>query len=197
MAAYNRVNGSFCTAHRELLVEILEQEWGFDGVVVSDETLAQRVRLLRQALDDDSQNPRYVQRAVEICILSGRPASELRRSFSETASDLRGILLEWDSAALETRIRARTSAMLRSGAIAEVEALPPEAATASKAIGVTEIRRHLAGETDLADCEERIVIATRRYAKRQRTWFRREKWLTPIEGNASLARILASLPEDS
>lgn len=145
----------------------------------------------------DTQNARYVQRAVEICILTGRPASELRQSFSRTASDLRGVVLEWDPSALEERIRERTSAMLRSGAVAEVEMLPPDATTASKAIGVTEIRGHLAGETDLATCTERIVVATRQYAKRQRTWFRREQWLTPVAGSASPAEILANLPPES
>ena len=46
-----------------------------------------------------------------------------------------------------------------------------------KAIGFREIRALLVGEIDRATCEDRINAATRQYAKRQETWFRREKWL--------------------
>jgi tRNA dimethylallyltransferase len=49
-----------------------------------------------------------------------------------------------------------------------------------KAIGFREIRALVAGEIDRATCEELINAATRQYAKRQETWFRREKWLTEV-----------------
>ena len=49
-----------------------------------------------------------------------------------------------------------------------------------KAIGVKEIRRLLADEISREKCEELIVFATRQYAKRQETWFRREKWLEQV-----------------
>jgi tRNA dimethylallyltransferase len=50
-----------------------------------------------------------------------------------------------------------------------------------KAIGFREIRSLLAGESARTTCEELINAATRQYAKRQETWFRREKWLVPRE----------------
>ncbi|NNC88724.1 MAG: tRNA (adenosine(37)-N6)-dimethylallyltransferase MiaA [Akkermansiaceae bacterium] len=141
----------------------------------------------------DRNNPRYVQRALEICLLAGRPVSELRRSFAATPAGLRGILLEWSPAALEERIRTRTAAIVRRGALEEVAALPAGSPTASKAIGVPEIRDHLAGRIDLPACEERIVVATRQYAKRQRTWFRRESWLTRVDGAATPDELLAAV----
>jgi tRNA dimethylallyltransferase len=48
------------------------------------------------------------------------------------------------------------------------------------AIGLPQIQSLLRGEIDRATCEEQIVIATRQYAKRQETWFRRETWLTQV-----------------
>lgn len=133
----------------------------------------------------DRQNPRYLQRALEICLLTGKPVSAQRESFARHPPALRGIVLTWDPAALEERIRIRTREMLARGAIEEVAAHPNLGATAARAIGIREIRSYLSGEIDLATCEERIVIATRRYAKRQRTWFRRESWLTSVRGDFS------------
>jgi len=138
----------------------------------------------------DRHNPRYLQRALEICILTGRPVSAQRASFASEPDDLQGLLLTWERAELEERIRHRTRRMLAGGAIEEVAALPEMGATAEKAIGVAEIRSHLAGEIDRAACEERIVIATRQYARRQGTWFRREKWLTPVPGSSSVEELL-------
>jgi tRNA dimethylallyltransferase len=143
----------------------------------------------------DRRNPRYLQRAIEICLLTGRPVSEQRRSFTRARDDLRGLLLTWDPADLENRIRIRTRTMLEAGAVEEVAAHPDLGPTASRAIGVREIRHYLAGQIDLATCEERIVIATRQYAKRQRTWFRREKWLTPISGNSTARELVRAARE--
>jgi tRNA dimethylallyltransferase len=69
--------------------------------------------------------------------------------------------------------------MLDGGAIDEVAAHNDVSNTCGKAIGFREIRSFLTGETDRAACGEKINAATRQYAKRQETWFRREKWLVP------------------
>jgi tRNA A37 N6-isopentenylltransferase MiaA len=70
--------------------------------------------------------------------------------------------------------------MLSGGMIEEVAALPPEETNALKAIGVPQVRDYLAGMASLGETEEAIVIATRQYAKRQMTWFRREKGFQTI-----------------
>ncbi|HSP42187.1 MAG TPA: tRNA dimethylallyltransferase, partial [Luteolibacter sp.] len=131
------------------------------------------------------QNRRYVERALEICLLTGEKVSDLRDQWEsktrETESMLRGIVIRRDRAELHARIAARTKAMLAGGAIDEVDALAGVSSACGKAIGFREIRSFLTGETDLAACEEKINAATRQYAKRQETWFRREKWLEPRE----------------
>lgn len=130
------------------------------------------------------QNRRYVERALEICLLSGEKASDLRDRWEsksrETESNLRGIVIRRTRSDLHARIAARTRAMLAGGAIEEVAALTCVSPTCEKAIGFREIRSFLTGGMDLAACEEKINAATRQYAKRQETWFRREKWLEPL-----------------
>jgi tRNA dimethylallyltransferase len=129
------------------------------------------------------QNRRFVSRALEICLLTGQKASDLRDQWESQTRDisahLRGIVIHRTRPDLHARIAARTRAMLEGGAIDEVAALTQVSANCEKAIGFREIRALLAGETDLASCEERINAATRQYAKRQETWFRRETWLQP------------------
>lgn len=120
------------------------------------------------------RNPRYVERALEICLLTGKPQSELRQSFPSTRTKVRGLLLNWDREALCRRIEARTRQMLAGGALEEITALGDISITACKAIGIREIRGHLSGGLTLEQTIEAIAIATRQYAKRQATWFRRE-----------------------
>lgn len=130
-------------------------------------------------------NRRYVSRSLEICRLSGKKVSELRdgweRKTRELEANLHGVWLVRQRAELHARIALRTKQMLAGGAIEEVAALAGIHGNWEKAIGVKEIRRHLAGEISRAECEELIVYATRQYAKRQETWFRREKWLKRVE----------------
>lgn len=135
------------------------------------------------------QNRRYVTRSLELCLLTGQPVSSLRADWAQPdPPNLRGLYLDWPRDELAARIAQRTALMLSGGALDEVASLPPEATTARKAIGVAEIQNHLDGEKSLSATSELITIATRQYAKRQRTWFRKEGWLTAIERN--------QLPED-
>jgi len=129
------------------------------------------------------KNRRYVIRALEICLLSGRKMSELKNDWKHKSDaiekNLRGVYLQWDKDLLRDRINRRVDIMLELGAIEEVAALKNPSATCEKAIGIPQIKSYLAGEIDLTECKERIAAATRQYAKRQRTWFSKENWLTP------------------
>lgn len=129
------------------------------------------------------QNRRYVSRALEICLLTGEKASDLRDQWEtqtrEITSKLRGLVIQRTRADLHARIALRSKAMLDGGAIEEVSALNCVSKNCEKAIGFREIRSLLAGEIDRPACEELINAATRQYAKRQETWFKRESWLTP------------------
>lgn len=138
-----------------------------------------------EAAQVDRHNPRYVSRALEICLLSGKKVSELRDGWAEKTrgieSTLNGVWLIRSREELHRRIALRTEKMLSGGAIEEIAALEGVSGSWEKAIGVKEIRRLLSGEINRAECAEHITAATRQYAKRQETWFRREKWLKRVE----------------
>ena len=139
-----------------------------------------------EASRTDLKNRRFVSRALEICLLTGSRTSDLRDQWvcqtREISCQLRGMLIQINRAELHTRITQRTRQMLESGAIEEVSALSHVSVNCEKAIGFREINSLLYGEIDRATCEEQINAATRQYAKRQETWFRRETWLsdTPV-----------------
>jgi tRNA dimethylallyltransferase len=76
---------------------------------------------------------------------------------------------------LNDRIAKRVDGMLAAGAVEEVRSVLDthgRDCPAMKAIGAPEIAAHITDHISLDDTRERLVIATRRYAKRQRTWFR-------------------------
>lgn len=120
------------------------------------------------------------QRAVEVALLVGRPLSALQ---AEGAPAPRAhaawyAVLTLERAALHERIARRTRAMLDAGWVEEVRAclaagVPPDAPGLS-AVGYREIVAHLEGRLAAGSLEGAIVQATRRYAKRQETWFRHQ-----------------------
>jgi tRNA dimethylallyltransferase len=124
-------------------------------------------------------NPRYVERALEICMITGKPQSVLRQNFAQTEPWGSGVVLSWEREALYARINQRVLAMLDAGVLTEVAAFDGKGGL-ERAIGVRELRAHLAGECTLAEAVVAMQQATRRYAKRQGTWFRRETWLQTI-----------------
>lgn len=119
-------------------------------------------------------NPRYVERALEICLLTGQPQSALRRSFAQSTPNVRGVILMLEREALNDRIHQRVESMIASGIADEVAALGHLQSGSAKAIGVREMRDFLSGASSLAEATTALQQSTRRYAKRQRTWFRRE-----------------------
>ncbi len=145
---------------------------------------AKTTRLLE--LDPDAAsnvplaNPRYVERALEICLLTGQPQSQLRQTFAKVEPLGSGVTLDLPRAELHGRIHRRLLAMVDAGLLDEVRALPEIGSTAERAIGLRELRAHLAGELSLEEALAAMETATRRYAKRQLTWFRRETWLQSI-----------------
>lgn len=117
-------------------------------------------------------------RALEICVATGRPMSaQVAAQVRDPVLGLRFplVYVTRPRPELHQRIAARTRAMLRAGWIAETEALMREhgpEARALRAIGYREVVACIQGALPPGDLEERIVTATRRYAKRQQTWFR-------------------------
>jgi tRNA dimethylallyltransferase len=125
-------------------------------------------------------------RAVEVCLLAKMPLTELHRSGRAPLQGWRALKigLAPEREALYARIRTRTNAMLANGWLEEVRSLLdaglPEDAKAFDFIGYRELRAVSQGRLTLDEARSAIQQATRRYAKRQLTWFRREhgvRWL--------------------
>ena len=121
----------------------------------------------------DAQNRRRLIRAVEVCLLTGKPFSGQRTEWIESAP-ANGVLVERDRAELYARINRRVEEMFAAGVVEEVFSVKEVGSTAAKTLGLLEIQGLIAGEISQAECIARIQQATRRYAKRQLTWFRRQ-----------------------
>lgn len=145
------------------------------------------------AAHTDLQNPRYVTRNLEIVLLGGKPLSHWQQNWQHPPAGP-GFLLTRDTAELDARIAARAHSMIAQGVIDEVAALGAMSDTASKTLGLREIRAHLSGELSREELEAALALTTRQYAKRQRTWLRRETWLQSIPmGESALSTILRAL----
>jgi tRNA dimethylallyltransferase len=150
---------------------------------LSRNELAQRLHQLSPELAarTDLKNPRRVIRAVEIAsattvIPSGSivAADVVRGPRSVTAATACGVLLLRDRDDLYQRINERVKTMFRDGVEEEVRALPEVGPTAANALGLREIRTLIADQISREECIAKIQQATRRYAKRQLTWFRHQ-----------------------
>ena len=119
----------------------------------------------------DRFNRRRVVRAVEVCLLTGRPFSAQRTQWKEPTAT-HGIFVYRDRAELYARIERRVEEMFAAGVVAEVRSAKDIGPTAAHALGLREILSLLAGEISEPECIAKIQQATRRYAKRQLTWFR-------------------------
>jgi tRNA dimethylallyltransferase len=142
-------------------------------------------------------------RAIELRLLTGKPMSEIHRSGRDALQgyEIIKIGLLPPRAALYARIHQRTAAMLAAGWLDEVRALVASGVSADakpfQFIGYSQLREQLAGCASEKDVVQQIQQATRRFAKRQLTWFRKESsvhWLagfgdTPEISAAALAII--------
>lgn len=123
-----------------------------------------------------------VLRALEVVEVTGRPISHWQETIALPRlidlADAAAFVLEPERPVLHERIGLRFDAMVAAGALDEVRALLALGLDADlpamKAIGVREFRDHLEGRSDLAAAIERAKMETRRYAKRQSTWFRHQ-----------------------
>jgi tRNA dimethylallyltransferase len=138
-----------------------------------------------------------VMRAVEVSLLVKRPLSELHREGRARLEGWRAIKigLTPEREALYERVHARTDAMLERGWEEEVRRLVdsglPEDAKPFEFIGYRELRAVLRKEMTLQDAKAAIQQATRRYAKRQMTWFRRESGVRWLKGFGDEAGVQA------
>lgn len=137
----------------------------------------------------DQHNPRRVIRAVEVIRLTGRPFSEQRAAWQNASwpvtwrGRMFGLLRRPED--LRTRIEARVDRMFETGLVEETRALLarglPEESTALQALGYRQVLDYLKGQRSLPQTVAEVKLRTRRFARRQMTWFRHQMPLEWIE----------------
>lgn len=182
--------------------------WGLDRMPGADPAIRRQLRREAQrlgwaalhdrlrALDPASaarirpNDPQRIQRALEVCLASGRPASEFRRgrAADRLAGSLMVVVCPSDRRVLHRRIETRFCTMVDGGLVDEVARLMARPGwrrqlPAMRAVGYRQVIDHLLGEVDRAGLERRAVAATRQLAKRQLTAFRQwtgAMWYDPL-----------------
>jgi len=141
-------------------------------------------------------NARRIVRALEVVELTGRSftATLPRLEYVDPRSVQVGV--DIDRTTLDERIAARVRRMYADGLVAEVERLGPLGPTAATAIGYRQAAAHLAGELTLDEAIERTTAATRRFARRQDSWFRKDPRVVWVDHDDPhrLERALAAVP---
>jgi len=162
--------GAEASAAAEAAVEGLDREARGKLIAARDPLMAARLK---------APDPQRVIRALAVLNETGRSLASFQDAVQRPLLEgytLERLVLNPDREVLRERIAERFVKMLDEGAIGEVEALLAQTLYPSlplmKAIGVSEISEFLAGRSTREEMVERAVIATRQYAKRQRTWFR-------------------------
>ena len=133
-------------------------------------------------------NGRRIVRALEVIEISGRPFSATMPAYQQNRPAVQ-IGLTLPRPELDLRIAARVDRMWQAGLEAEVRNLAAEGLrdgqTASRALGYQQMLRYLDGEWTLDQAREETIKATRRFARRQESWFRRDprvRWLDATSG---------------
>lgn len=134
----------------------------------------------------DRQNPRRVVHALEICHMTGRTYTSFRKAEKKQRPfTIIKIGLNRDREELYQRINLRVDAMMKEGLLKEVEELREyRELNALNTVGYKELFDYFDGRWPLSEAVERIKGNTRRYARKQLTWFRRDqkmRWFHPNE----------------
>lgn len=131
----------------------------------------------------DKQNPRRLQRALEVYYQTGKPYSAFRqRNVAKRDFDIVKLAILWDRDKLIERINQRVDMMMQQGLLDEVKSVYPKRHLNSlNTVGYKELFDYLDGKCTLEQAVEQIKINTRQYAKRQMTWLRKNgdyQWFT-------------------
>ncbi len=145
------------------------------------------------ALDPESaarihrQNGRRIVRALEVIALTGQPYAATLPSYT-SLYDVVHIGLDIELAALDVRLERRVAGMWAAGLVAEVRALVPhglrEGVTASRALGYAQALSYVDGLATADEARTTTVHATRRFVRRQRSWFRRDPRIRWYDGES-------------
>lgn len=142
---------------------------------------------------------RRLVRALEVVEITGQPFRASAPTIGPARWDTLVVGLDRDTAELDARIAARTEQMFAAGLVAEVQGLVAgglrDGVTARRALGYAQVIEHLDGELELDEARLRTTTGTRRYVRRQRSWFRRDRrvrWFDAAEPQV-LESLLATL----
>jgi len=149
----------------------------------------------------DLQNPKRVLHALEICYMTGLPYSELRTNQTRIRPfNILKIGLNCDREVLYERINQRVDQMFEDGLEKEVNHLQPFSQLNSlNTVGYRELFEYFDGKITLEQAKEKIKANSRKYARKQLTWFRRDPeitWFTPDMKDEIIAFISEQLKMD-
>ena len=175
------------TGHRQRLEALMEQQ----GLEV---LTAQLAAIDPEALERSQNNPRRIIRALEVYFETGETITAHDRKTQSIPSRYDPLWLGLnftDRAELYRRINARVGIMLDMGLVEEIQSLLasgiPAGCTAMQAIGYKEFVAALEGRCTIEEAADLVRQSSRRYAKRQLTWFRRNNaihWITRTAGDS-------------
>jgi len=136
----------------------------------------------------DTQNPQRVIRALEVCLLTGKPFSSFHQGEKQKRPfKIIKIGMELPREEINERINKRVDSMLESGWLEEAKAVfEKRHLNALNTVGYKELFAHLSGKMTLEEATEKIKINTRRFAKRQMTWFKKDgeiRWFSSTDSN--------------
>ena len=142
----------------------------------------------------DQQNPRRLQRALEVCYQTGKTFTSFRNGNAvQRDFGIKKYALLWDRQALIERIDKRVDLMMEQGLLEEAKALYPKRhLNALNTVGYKELFAYFDGQCTLEEAVEQIKIHTRQYAKRQVTWLRKDTnylWITLGEMEAVITSL--------
>ena len=163
---------------REDLVQLLEEQ----GIEALQQELAVADPIYYNKVDQ--ANPHRLIRALEVCRATNQAFSSFQGK-GKTARPFKALTLaiQWDRAVLYDRINKRVDLMLEAGLVEEARALYPyQHFNSLQTVGYRELFDHFEGKIDLPTAIELIKRNTRRYAKRQLTWLRKQEqvhWVAP------------------
>lgn len=138
---------------------------------------------------------RRIVRALEVVELTGQPFAASAPQIGAPRWDTLIVGLDWDTEVLDDRLQRRTDLMFASGLVEEVVALRArglrDGVTAARALGYAQVLAALdagddpaTAEAAMTEAKERTFIGTRRYVRRQRSWFRRDHRIVWLAGDA-------------
>ncbi|GEL26226.1 tRNA dimethylallyltransferase [Pseudonocardia sulfidoxydans NBRC 16205] len=145
-------------------------------------------------------NGRRIVRALEVIELTGRPFTATMPRIGDPRYDAVLVGVDRDVTELDDRVATRVDLMMEAGLVDETRALLDrglrDGRTASRALGYQQVVEALDGDCTMAEAAERTVVATRRFVRRQRSWFRRDHRIRWFDGAAPdlTAQVVASIP---